>query len=219
MSRQFHIALIVPLLFLLACSYKAPSTSSASPSPGNVSTSGLVQSQYPTCNQQGETLAKYLDSGEPKSNDPAYGNERQQVLALQGDQRALAIRQYADQYISQCAQQESQAEAAAAQAKADAEQKAQAEAQKQKHDQNAQANCARVGGTWKTGGIFGPGCNIDYVSKGDGQTYHYGLSFDQDGNIVSDNLPEDKGPDACAAYGRQLGDQTVWHSDTMICSI
>ncbi len=43
------------------------------------------------------------------------------MLALSGERRALAIRQFAHEYIQQCAQTQAQADAAAAQAKAQAE--------------------------------------------------------------------------------------------------
>ena len=51
-------------LALCACA------SQSNPSPGQLGSSDLVQSAYTDCNQGGENLAHYLDTGDPKSNDP-----------------------------------------------------------------------------------------------------------------------------------------------------
>ena len=81
---------------------------------------GLIDAKYPVCADQGQALADYLDSGEPTSNDPAYGDQRQQVLSLSGESRSLYIRQQADAYIQNCDQVQLQSDInAAKQAAAD----------------------------------------------------------------------------------------------------
>ena len=52
------------------------------------------------CAQQAQTLATYLNTGLPTSNDPTYGDERRGFCPLFGAQRALYIRQQADAYMS-----------------------------------------------------------------------------------------------------------------------
>lgn len=63
---------------------------------------GLVRAQYPACERQGTVLAAYLTTGQPTADDPAYGAERQQVLALSGAAAQLAVRQDADAAIGWC---------------------------------------------------------------------------------------------------------------------
>jgi hypothetical protein len=191
--------------------------------PRAASSSGyqLIQAQHQDCQQQGEAFAAYLDTGQPTSNDPAYGNERRQVLNLQGEQRALYIRQIADAFIQQCDQQASQAAAAAAQAvaaakaQADAQAQAQAQAQRQMDAQaKERATCSDVGGQWRED-LYNGICRIDYRSPGDGQLYHYTVSFDQYGNVTA--VPG-QGKADCKS-GFEGSDHPTWHADTMICSI
>jgi hypothetical protein len=78
-------------------------------------------------------MASYLTTGKPRSNDPSFGNQRMQALSLNGQQRALYIRQQADSYVQQCDQTETQtrAQAAAQAEKARVQAAAQAETEKQ----------------------------------------------------------------------------------------
>ena len=85
--------------------------STSTTSGGNTGSSGvggLIAAQFPVCAQQGQALATYLNTGLPTSNDPTYGDERQEALSLSGAQRALYIRQQADAYIQKCDQQQVQ---------------------------------------------------------------------------------------------------------------
>lgn len=157
---------------------------------------GLVKAVHPDCLQQGVALARYLDTGEPTTNDPTYGNLRQQALALNGDARALFIRRQADVLIQVCDDQETalavQNAAAAVLAK-------------------EQATCRKVGGTWGwSEGYFRPNvCRISYPSR-DGHVYNYRLAFDSDGNVTPSGLIQSA--DQCMNGGG------VWHSDTEICA-
>lgn len=200
---------------------------------------GLVSAEHTTCAQQGLSLARYLDTGQPTSLDPSYGQVRQQVLTLSGDSRALLIRRTADGAIQQCDQQldvqaSQSAEAASESAAAESAAASSAAAAQRQADVVAQEGqtCQQVGGTWHVGGLLGDYCTIDYTSPGDGRTYHYTVSFDDAGNVV---------PDACAdqAFKGCLGQQEsvqqaqadcvsgaanggtagTWHADTDICSI
>jgi hypothetical protein len=205
------LIVVLAALIVAACGTGAQGTAARSPDAGpvagRVSSSGLIESRYTDCNQGGQNLAHYLDTGRPKSNDPGYAHERQQVLILSGEQRALAIRQFADQYIQACTRQKQQAEAATATAKAAVNTK-------------EAATCIKVGGNWSDGPgtAVGSYCQIDYRSPTDGQTYYYTIAFDQGGNIV----PFTGGPrnsDECAK-SVNLPDVTGhWHPDTDICSI
>lgn len=139
--------------------------------------SGLVSAQYPVCADRGNALAHYLDTGQPTSDDPAYGDERQQVLGLAGERRALYIRQQADALIEQCDSQQAQA-AAAAQAQAEAQAQAQAQAAQQAAAQ-AQADaeiraatpaCEAVGGRVIFDGGSLECSGVHYIGT-DGATY------------------------------------------------
>ncbi len=181
----------------------------------------LIQARHQDCQQQGETLAVYLDTGQPTSDDPAYGSQRQEVLGLQGEQRALYIRQVADAYIQQCDQQEDAAAAAAAQAAADARARADAQAQQQAAQQHQadvlakeRATCAAVGGQWRDD-LYNGICRIDYRSPTDGQTYHYTVSFDQDGNVTE--VPGQGQADCHPGFAGS--DRPTWHPGTKICAV
>lgn len=220
-NAQLAAIVVMTAAALMACAQSSSHGAASS------SSYQLIRAEHQDCQQQGEALATYLDTGRPTSNDPTYGSDRQQVLNLPGEKRDLYIRQTADAYIRQCDQQEDAAAAAAAQAAADAKAQADAAAQAQAAAQHKvdvqakeQATCAAVGGHWST--AFGAGgCDIEYRSKDDGQVYHYGVSFDDNADVVpSLGLPENASAAACADYGRQLGDPAVvWHPDTMICAL
>lgn len=182
---------------------------------------GLINARHDDCQRQGNALAVYLDTGQPTSKDPTYGNERQQVLRLQGEQRALYIRQAADAYIQRCDQQEDAAETAAAQAAADAKARAEAQAQQQAAQQHQagvlakeKGTCTAVGGQWRDD-LYNGICRIDYRSPADGQLYHYTVSFDQDGNMAA--LPGQGKADCVPGFNGS--DRPTWHPDTMICSV
>ncbi len=149
-----------------------PTGSSGTGSSGNTGPSGvggLIAAQFPVCAQQAQTLATYLNTGLPTSNDPTYGDDRQEVLSLSGAQRALYIRQQADAYIEQCDQQQQetetqnseQAAAASAAAKAAAEQQA------------AEPACHAVGGSVSvsTDGSSVTCGDITYIGT-DSETYY-----------------------------------------------
>lgn len=160
----------------------APAGGSAAPASGNAQlpsssgVSGLIQAQYPDCGQQGDSLASYLSTGQPTSDDPTYGDKRQMVLSLAGEQRALYIRQEADALIQACDGQETQAlqqqqaqqqaaqQQAAQQAAAAAQQAAQAAA-----IAKAQPACQAVNGqVGSDGGSLV--CRLRYIGT-DGSTY------------------------------------------------
>ncbi len=194
---------------------------------------GLIQVEHAPCQEAGNTAATYLDTGRPTDLDAAWGNQRQQVLQLTGERRALYIRQQADGYIQQCDQAASEAEAAAAAAKAAAEAQAQQQAQEQAqaaHQAQVQAKeqdtCKAAGGTWDSN------CQIKYRSLGDGQPYNYEVTFDAEGNVI----PQPCGDSAvanclhttldpataradCLSGRWNPGFQSMWHPDTDICSI
>jgi|SRR5437588_12674102 len=193
-------------LVLVACG--GPSSTA-----GGSSDYGLIHAQHKDCQSNGLGLARYLDSGQPTSLDPDYGNERQRVLSLSGEQRSLFIRQTADAYMQRCDAAEAAQEAADA---------AVAERQRQQNAQLAliakeKATCGTFsaqGAKWDEGYAA---CRIDYRSPDDGQAYHYSFAFDSSGNVA----PIPGGPtnaQECATHwGPNL--KGYWHADTYICSI
>ena len=121
-------------------------------------------------------MATYLNTGQPTSYDPTFGDQRQEVLSLSGAQRSLYIRQQADAYIEKCDQEQQQTvaqdseQAAAASAAAEAAAATQA----------ASPVCQAVGGavSASTNGST-VNCNgINYLGS-DGSTY-YGASAPMD---------------------------------------
>ncbi len=181
-------AVIAAGVLLAACSSggSAKSDGKARHSTGTTSSgvtapgiSGLIDAQYPICANQGQALASYLNTGEPTSNDPAYGDQRQQVLALSGASRALYIRQQADSYISKCDEIQLQAENdAAAQAAADKQAAAEAAAQaaaaaaRRAAEAAGTPTCSAVGGNLSVAddGSSMSCERIAYIGT-DGQTY------------------------------------------------
>ncbi len=94
------------------------------------------------------------------------------------------------------------------------------------------ATCKRVGGTWSA--VVTDVCAIDYKSPGDGQTYHYQVDFDANGNVIPESCGDDAFSlaNACASTtesvqqartdclnGSANGEQGYWHPDTDICSV
>jgi hypothetical protein len=154
------------------------SDASATQAPQATSTWGLIPAEWPDCARAGAALASYLDTGQPTTNDLQFGDQRQQVLSLSGDQRALYIRQQADQLIDSCDQQDNQAasasaaaSAAEAQASAASASAAAQAAQQAAQERRARPACAAAGGTltWD-GGSLACG-NIAYLGS-DGATYY-----------------------------------------------
>jgi hypothetical protein len=144
---------------------------------------GLTRAQYPACQQQGQAIAGYLTTGQPTSDDPAYGTWRQQILALAGQSQQLAVRQYADIIIEACDQQTTAAEETAA---ATAAQNATGEAQTTaaaaqqavwQHDVSAYLTpgCAEAGGQLSVSGLTAACDGVPYYGT-DGQTYRDNLS-------------------------------------------
>jgi hypothetical protein len=177
----------------------------------------LIQANHPECLQAGLAIAHYLETGQPTSFDPDWGTQRQQVLSLNGESRALFIRQQADAVIQACDARLWEREAAAAKAQQQARASASALAQAQA-DASARAawvaqvsaTCKKVGGTW-TGGL----CRIDYRSPDDGSTYHYTVSFDASGTVTPSGP---RNADECATYyGSNI--KGYWHADTDICAL
>jgi flagellar motor protein MotB len=225
------IPLAGALLLLYGCA--APGVF---PTSGTASVPGLVMSSYSACNQEGEQVASYLETGQPTSMDPQYGSERQTVLETSSrSQQDLYIRQVADQVISTCAQQTEQAQAqqqAAAQAARQAAQAAKQAAQQAQHEAQVQARekatCSTVGGSWIDGNV----CQVKYVSPADGATYDYEVDFDSNGNVVVDACTDDavsncisatlsvSQAEADCASGAFTGQGAgTWHADTDICSL
>ena len=145
-------------------------------SSGTSGVNGLTSAQFAVCGQQAQTLATYLNTGQPTSYDPTFGDQRQEVLSLSGAQRSLYIRQQADAYIEKCDQEQQQTvaqdseQAAAASAAAEAAAATQA----------ASPACQAVGGavSASTNGST-VNCNgINYLGS-DGSTY-YGASAPMD---------------------------------------
>ena len=146
-------------------------------------TAGLIQAQYPDCAQHGNDVAAYLNTGQPTGYDPSFGDQRQEVLSLGGQQRSLYIRQVADAVIGQCDQREAtaiqqqQAEQQAAQQQAQqqaaaAAQQAAAAAQQAAADAalaRAQPVCQAMGGqiSWDASTLA---CRLHYIGS-DGSTY------------------------------------------------
>jgi hypothetical protein len=95
-------ALIVLVLVALSGCESANSTTV---SKDETSSSGLILSQYEGCNQEGELLVNYFQTGRPYNMDRDFGAERQAILAAPSrEQRELAIRQHGDHYIEKCGQ-------------------------------------------------------------------------------------------------------------------
>lgn len=100
-STVRKVMLVAAAIIALCAACTSPNLTTAS-STTAPSTYQLIEAQSPACAAQGQTVARYLDTGQPTSLDPTYGNQRQDVLALTGEQRALKIRQEADQVIQGC---------------------------------------------------------------------------------------------------------------------
>ena len=165
------LAVIGCSLALAACS-----GSHGQPSTNGGNHYGLIQAQYPDCARQGAALASYLDTGKPTSDDPTYGPDRQTVLSLNGQQRALYIRMAADMEIQTCDTNEQQAiqqqAAERAAALAQAQQQAQAAAQaaaQAKAEGLAQPVCQTADGqvSWDGSTLV---CRLRYIGN-DGATY------------------------------------------------
>lgn len=181
----------------------------------------LIQAQHADCQQPGTDVAHYLDTGDPTSYDPTWGGQRQQVLSLSGDSRALYIRQQADAVIQACDDGESAQAAAAAQAQQQAQASASASASASAQAQvdaaaraawiaKVSTTCRKVKGTWD-----GSVCNIAYRSPDDGSVYQYTVSFDSKGNVTP------SGPQNAAQCSTYYGAGVTghWHSDTDICAL
>ena len=175
--------------------------SSSKKSPGVTAPgiSGLIDAQYPVCAEDGQALAGYLSTGQPTSNDPTYGDERQQALSLSGESRALYIRQQADTYIQQCDQAQVQAEInAAKQAAADRQAAADAAAGAARNaaSQAGTPTCSGVGGNLlvSSDGTSMSCERIAYIGT-DGQTYQ-GASAPMDPASGQFSGPLDVGSDS-----------------------
>lgn len=138
----------------------------------NDPTSGLISASYPVCRSQGLALAVYLSSGNPTTDDANWGSEREQALSMSGQQRAVFIRQTADQYIQACDDQQAQAaQQAQAQASANAAASASAAAaaaQQQIINQYLQPECSQIGGSFDPGWMT---CDQVPYYGSDGSTY------------------------------------------------
>lgn len=184
--------LSLAVLALGACSNSQPTSNAYQ----------LVTAKYADCQQQGDAMAQYLDTGLPALYDSfGWTDQRQAALSLTGAPRKLYIQQQADVVILQCDTNEAQRQAA----EPTAEQEAQASLESME-----QTRCEGVGATWRWGV-----CYVGYLSPNDGETYYYSLSFDSDGNIVPGVGPQTAAE--CAVYGVNI--QTQWHSDTDVCSL
>lgn len=198
---------------------------------------GLVSAEYQDCLAPGTAIAQYLDTGQPTSDDATYGGQRQQVLTLEGDARALYIRRTADAYIQQCDQQEmlndQAAAAAAAASQAAAEQAAaasQAAAEQaaalQAAEQTFMGTCRQLGGTVdeSTAEQTGPNgwsCSIQYPQWSEGTHGPAGstkgtfyVPIDANGNLADDQQAQQ----FCANWKSQ-GNGNWWHPDTQICAV
>lgn len=203
LSKVIPLSMLMAGLVLSGCSAKDGTANESSPTTENSGStgvtlpgvSGLVRAQFSDCAQGGQNLAAYLSTGLPTSNDPTYGNLRQEALSLSGEKQALYIRQQADAYIQQCDQDEAQAQADAAQEAAQqaalaAQQAAQAKAAyaEAAATRAGRPNCNAVGGTLSVArGAASMTCiSISYIGS-DGQDY-FGASAPMDpatGNFTS----------------------------------
>jgi hypothetical protein len=160
---------------------------------GGYATGGynLVPAQYPDCARQGTALATYLDTGEPTSDDPSFGDQRQQVLALTGDSRALFIRQTADAYIDQCDQQEYRSDASASAAASDASASASASAAAASASaaadvvaNKARPLCAAIGGTFEDYNDQITCAHVGYIGSDGSSIYYSAVEFDDSGALI-----------------------------------
>jgi hypothetical protein len=187
--------LLLSAVVLGACSSSQPTSTSTNPYQ-------LVTAKYADCQQQGDAMAHYIDTGLPALYDSfGWTDQRQAALSLVGEPRKLYIRQQADVVILQCDTNEAQQQAV----EPTAQQEAQAAL-----EATEQTTCESVEATWRWGV-----CYIGYASPNDGETYYYSLSFDTDGKIVPGAGPQDA--TECASYGENI--QTQWHPDTDVCSL
>jgi hypothetical protein len=137
----------------------------------------LIGAAYPACASQGRALAGYLETGNPQTDDLNFGDERQRALSLSGQQRALFIRQTADQAIAVCDSSEAAAiqneQAQAAQASAAASAAAAQSAAATYLQQQVDAitpQCNEIGGQVNTYGSTVECDDVSYYGT-DGQQY------------------------------------------------
>jgi hypothetical protein len=162
----------------------------------------LLSAKYPDCQQQGEVMARYLDTGQPTLYDSfGWTDQRQSALSLSGVPKTTYIRQQANAFIRQCDSNLATQKAS----EPVAEQEALAALQTKE-----ESTCEGVSATWRWGV-----CYIAYTSPNDDQVYYYTVSFDDQGNIAPGEGPQNA--DQCAHYGENIS--TQWHPDTDVCSL
>ena len=172
-----------------------------SPKVANADPYQLATAKYADCQQQGEAMARYLDTGQHTLYDSfGWSDQRQTAISLTGNSRSLYIRQQANAAIDQCDTNEAQQKAV----EPPSEQQAQAALQVKE-----QATCENITATWRWGV-----CYIAYISPNDGETYYYTITFDANGNVAPGPGPQNAAE--CSTYANIA---TLWHPDTDICSL
>jgi hypothetical protein len=195
-----------------ALSIGCENSSSSPPAPKDY---GLIQAKNPDCQVLGRTIAAYLDTGRPTSYDITYGTQRQQVLGLSGEPRAVYIRQVAGASIQKCDEQGSAPTSPTA---------APSPTSKAAAEQKWVYTCEHLAGTAKRDTTNGTGpngwtCLILYhqYSEGDGGGGGEGtfqIPIDTSGNLMDAPAAEKR----CAG-AKALGWGDWWHPDTHVCAI
>ena len=188
------ICLLLSALPVVAC------TQSKGPTSANPYK--LIAAKYPDCQQQGQAMARYLDTGQPALYD-AFGwtDLRQTTQSLSGGARSKFIQQQANAFIQQC-----DVNVAAQKATEPVAEQEAAVALQVKE----QSTCEGLGATWRWGV-----CYISYVSPNDGNKYYYTVTFDDSGTVIPGPGPQNAAQ--CAHYGDNI--QSQWHPDTEVCSL
>lgn len=207
----------------------------------------LIQAQYTECAEQGQEIAKYLDTGKPIRFDPNHGDKRKEVLKLEGEQRALTIRRYAAQVIQACDYNRAQAEAASrsraagleasrSRAAAEAEASRSRAATHRAAEQRFIEVCEEFGGTVDKGEIpvsgwsEGPnrwGCAIEYpecnVATAESSESCKRNPTSQGTFYIpldydANLLPNNFSRQVCRSHQKD-GWGDWWHEDTHVCAI
>ncbi|MGH7744820.1 MAG: hypothetical protein ACREQ5_08400, partial [Candidatus Dormibacteria bacterium] len=198
------------------------STTAQPPAPSQTPSDSVAGAIAPArtaqCGTIGPQVARYLETGDNGGHpelDTQYAQDLRYILNSPRQAQPGLIRLDANQATAACDKAADDATAAQARAVAERQQLDQEQAAQLVADRGRakeQAMCPTLAGKWE--GVTGGGyaCDIDYRSPGDGQNYHYSVSFDSAGNVTPGSVPN---ATACTTYyGPGLTGR--WHLDTDI---
>lgn len=162
----------------------------------------LMLAKFQDCKQQGDTMAHYLDTGQPAIyNSFGWAEQHRAAQSLTGKARIQYIRDQADAVIQLCDTNDAQRLKSPSPGAEDTQGTLEAK------EQNI---CNQIAGATWSWGV----CYVRYLSPNDGNLYYYPVSFDATGSVVPGPGPRNAAE--CATYGGNIAMQ--WHEDTDICS-